>query len=511
MKLTLRALLLSIAIICLSVDFSWGCDFPLVNPPPDTLRYSWDPGPRIVNFYIDDQFTNPDVVSQLTQGVYSWSVSSVIDCSYVEFVGLGTTHFGSEVYDQHYKPPPWNVYIVKQAGNGCPYGTCVLQDFDENDRIDSAKVFIDPQEDSTFLATNLRVGDFFYFTSHEIGHTFGLAHDSNTLVLPPGSSVMAGPVNETYSSDPYGHNTGMPTLCDVATVAALYCNFCVETGCPDDSIWAPVFCQCIPIEDIACTTPEWAGGCPPGTAPNGFGMCCGQGGCEANGFFWNLTTNNCQRDSMNSGCSTDQWGFWNNRFDCQWAYADCECLNSDETPIIIDVLGNGFSLTDTAGGVNFDLNNHGRADRFSWTASGSDDAFLVLDRNGNGTIDDGSEMFGSAAHQSPTAGVARNGFLALDEFDKPANGGNGDGIIDKNDNVFSKLRLWQDVNHNGISEPGELRSLHALGLKSIELDYKESRRTDQYGNQFRYRAKVKDTHDAQLGRWAWDVILVKGS
>ena len=139
MKLTLRALLLSIAIICLSANFSSGCDFPLVNPPPYTLFWSWDPGPRIVNFYIDDQFTDADAVSQLTQGVYSWSVWSLADCSYVEFVGLGTTHFGPEVYDQHYKPPPWNVYIVKQAGTVCPFGTCVIKDYDENGRISLRK------------------------------------------------------------------------------------------------------------------------------------------------------------------------------------------------------------------------------------------------------------------------------------------------------------------------------------------------------------------------------------
>jgi hypothetical protein len=115
-----------------------------------------------------------------------------------------------------------------------------------------------------------------------------------------------------------------------------------------------------------------------------------------------------------------------------------------------------------------------------------------------GRIDNGSELFGNMTPQTP--GPGRNGFRALAEYDKPEKAGNEDGQIDARDRIFSSLRLWNDANHNGQTDPGELVRLTDVGLESISLEYKESRRVDQFGNQFRYRARVEDSARTNIGR-----------
>jgi hypothetical protein len=207
----------------------------------------------------------------------------------------------------------------------------------------------------------------------------------------------------------------------------------------------------------------------------------------------------CVCDPSSCDCSTDisccdtYCGGWN--------YDTGSCGYS---PILLNLHSNSAvdHLTSPDAGVWFDLVADGVPRRVAWTEAGSYVAFLVLDRNGNGIIDNGSELFGNFT-------VLRNGINAANGFDALRDlDDNGDGRLDEKDLVYAKMMLWIDFNHNGVSEPNELASLREAGVTAIYTTYSESRRTDQYGNWYAYSgsALIAREHQ-QLRRRIFDVFL----
>ena len=163
--------------------------------------------------------------------------------------------------------------------------------------------------------------------------------------------------------------------------------------------------------------------------------------------------------------------------------------------------------------MRFDLNCRGEAELLGWTTAGTDEGFLVFDRDGDGMITCGAEMFGNFTPLSWTRDgpKAANGFAALEWFDRNEQGGNGDGWITTTDAVWSRLGIWIDANHNGVTEPGELQTLDEAGITSISVAAHESRRQDRFGNEFRFRGWAGMMHRGrQVLREIFDVFLVHG-
>jgi hypothetical protein len=134
-------------------------------------------------------------------------------------------------------------------------------------------------------------------------------------------------------------------------------------------------------------------------------------------------------------------------------------LISGSDPIVLDLRAPGISFTSLADGVQFDINGDGALDQVAWT--GGEDGILTYDLDRSGKIEDGSELF------SPVfdGGSYASSLVALASLDT-----NSDGLIDANDAAFADLSVWQDQNHDGISDAGELNSLTDLAIASISLN-----------------------------------------
>jgi hypothetical protein len=152
------------------------------------------------------------------------------------------------------------------------------------------------------------------------------------------------------------------------------------------------------------------------------------------------------------------------------------------TPLLVDFNGDGFQLTTAKKGVLFDLDADGEQELVAWTTEGSDDAWLAMDRNGNGRIDNGSELFGgrTPAHANQSEPAA-NGFEALKFLEWAGYGASSsvaevNEVIDRHDAAFGRLLLWHDANHDGLSTPDELTLAERAGIVAINADYKTLQR-----------------------------------
>ncbi len=172
------------------------------------------------------------------------------------------------------------------------------------------------------------------------------------------------------------------------------------------------------------------------------------------------------------------------------AYAIVYC-----SPIVIDTGNNGINLGEAGAGVYFDIDADGLRDHTQWVRRGGDEGFLALDRTGNGLVDDGSELFGVGTPLIFEGRNAPNGFVGLAQYDALELGGNDDGLITADDAIWPQLRIWLDLDANGVATIEEMRTLRSFGITALETIPKMRRYFDAAGNLIPY--------------WAWAMQRAK--
>lgn len=178
------------------------------------------------------------------------------------------------------------------------------------------------------------------------------------------------------------------------------------------------------------------------------------------------------------------------------------------SPIMINFANNSsnYHLTSYTDGVLFDINATGTPVQVGWTEAGSSIGILALDRNGDGTINNGSELFGTATRRLDGS-LAANGFEALKDLDVVH-----DGQVDANDPAYELLRVWFDNSHDGVSQVNELVPLSTAGIVALFTHYRETSRMDRNGNLYAWQGSALVLKNGrERRRRVFDVALITAS
>ncbi len=163
---------------------------------------------------------------------------------------------------------------------------------------------------------------------------------------------------------------------------------------------------------------------------------------------------------------------------------ECTVITGGQvSPLVVDLKGSGVQFTPPAQAVSFEIGGDSRMTH--WISNGQDIAFLAVDTDANGIIDNGSELFGNT---NPAEGNTSfsNGFEALAVHDD-----NGDGLIDAKDSIFAKLALWYDANANARTDSGELVAVSGSAIRSLDLRAREVLKfNDKAGNFAKQEASI---------------------
>jgi hypothetical protein len=174
---------------------------------------------------------------------------------------------------------------------------------------------------------------------------------------------------------------------------------------------------------------------------------------------------------------------------CANAWSGC-------SPIVIDLARDGLKLGEAGAGVYFDVNADGITDHVQWLRRGGDEGLLAMDRSGNGLVDNGAELFGVGTPLVLDGRNAPNGFVGLAQYDARELGGNDDGFITEADAIWPQLRIWLDINADGVSTLDEMRTLRSFGITALETIPKIRKRVDEAGNVIPYWAWALQTNRA---------------